>query len=227
MIKQVQLWHVERHARSAITRRLGYAEPTAVIGLEREAGGTVLLHVNSGGNALAAQALLQSLGYSVEDTDYDPFAPGHYGVQLRVGPGAPPERCAGSRTLPVYVCLDLGGYALRRGVCASCGRDIAVLRDGTLQAHKASGGIATAYNSVARKRADCNVDGDPEMGSPGHDGPGRKVPSQDIRPGVSAFHDCKGAHLQQQVSSAIDATAGLVGSEARDMTQSTRRYGER
>ncbi|QSN49761.1 hypothetical protein [Mycobacteroides abscessus] len=204
MIKQVQLWHVERHARSAINCRLGYAEPNAVIGLEREAGGTVLLHVNSGGNALAAQSLLQSLGYSVEKTDYDPFAPGHYGVQLRIGPGAPPERCTGSRTLPAYVCLDIAGYALRRGVCASCGRDIAVLRDGTLQAHKASGGIATAYNDVARKRGDCNVDGDPEMGSPGHDGPGRKVPSQDIRSRVSASRDCNGAD-RQQVSNAIDA----------------------
>ncbi len=204
MIKQVQLWHVERHVRSAIARRLGYAESNAVIGLEREVGGTVLLHVNSGGNALAAQALLQSLGYSVENTDYDPFAPGHYGVQLRIGPGAPPERCTGSRTLPAYVCLDLGGYALRRGVCASCGRDIAVLRDGTLQAHKASGGIATAYNDVARKSGDCNVVGDLEMGSPGHDGPGRKVPSQDIRSRGSAFHDCNGAP-RQQVSSPIDA----------------------
>lgn len=150
MIRQVQLWHVERHARSAINRRLGYVEQNAVIGLEREAGGTVILHVNSGGNALAAKFLLQSLGYCVEDTDYDPFAAGHYGVQLRVGPGAPPERCAGSRTLPAYVCLDLAGYARPRGVCASCGRDIAVLGDGTLQAHKADGGTATAYNDVAR-----------------------------------------------------------------------------
>lgn len=191
MIKQVQLWHVERHARRAINGRLGYAEPNAVISLAREAGGTVLLHVNSGGNALATQALLQSLGYSVENTDYDPFAAGHYGVQLRVGPGAAPERCAGSRTLPAYVCLDLAGYALPRGVCASCGRDIAVFRDGTLQAHKASGGIATAYNDVARKRGDCNEVGDPEVGSPGHDGPGRKVPSQDIGSGVSASIDGK------------------------------------
>ncbi|SKS72915.1 Uncharacterised protein [Mycobacteroides abscessus subsp. bolletii] len=157
MIRQVQLWHVERHARSAINRRLGYVERNAVIGLEREHDGTVLLHVNSGGNALAAQSLLQSLGYRVEDTDYDPFAAGNYGVQLRVGPGAPPERCAGSRALPAYVCLDIAGYARPRGVCASCGRDIAVLGDGTLQAHKADGGIATAYNDVARKRAEAKV----------------------------------------------------------------------
>jgi len=45
----------------------------------------VILHVNSGGNAYAAASELRNRGYRVEPTDYDPFGPGNYGVQLRVG----------------------------------------------------------------------------------------------------------------------------------------------
>lgn len=86
-IKQVRVRNVEHHARDAISRRIGYSAG-AVISVARDEcrPETVVLHVNSGGNARAAELALRSRGYRVEPTDYDPFAPGNYGVQLRVGP---------------------------------------------------------------------------------------------------------------------------------------------
>lgn len=81
-IKQVQLRHVERHARKAIGNRVGYAARDAVIAVVREEHGGVMLHVNSGGNAIAAEQLLRSRGYRVA---YKPHLPGVYGVQLLVG----------------------------------------------------------------------------------------------------------------------------------------------
>lgn len=87
-VKQVHIRYVERHARRAVNRRVGHNAPDAVLGVSRETGGTVIIHLNSGGNALAVQQRLRSLGYQVESTDYDPFAKGHYGVQLRVSPTA-------------------------------------------------------------------------------------------------------------------------------------------
>lgn len=86
-IKQVHTRHVELHARSAIARRIG-CTTNAVISVERDNAhsGTVILHVNSGGNAREAERELRYRGYRVTPTDYNPFAPGNYGVQLRVGP---------------------------------------------------------------------------------------------------------------------------------------------
>lgn len=89
-IKQVQSRYVEHHARRAITQRLGYRVPQAVISLTRDdaVAVTVILHVTSGGNARATERHLRSLGYRVEPTNYDSFAQGRYAVQLRVGPAA-------------------------------------------------------------------------------------------------------------------------------------------
>lgn len=86
-IKQVHTRNVERHARSAIARRIGCTSG-AIISVARDATATnsVILHVNSGGNARAAEVELRHHGYRVHRTDYNPFAPGHYGVQLRVAP---------------------------------------------------------------------------------------------------------------------------------------------
>ncbi|BEL41998.1 Uncharacterised protein [Mycobacteroides abscessus subsp. abscessus] len=81
-IRQVQLRHVERHARKAIGNRLGYAARDAVITVVREEHGRVMLHVNSGGNAIVAEQRLRSRGYRVE---YKQHVPGVYGVQLLVG----------------------------------------------------------------------------------------------------------------------------------------------
>jgi hypothetical protein len=84
-ISQAQVHHIEQLARRAIARRLGYAADHAVFSVERDGEGA-LLHVNSGGNALAAQSVLGAAGYRVEDTDYDPFAPCNHGVVMRVLP---------------------------------------------------------------------------------------------------------------------------------------------
>lgn len=85
-VRQVQSRHVERHAVEAISQRLGHHVADAVIGSTREAGGSVILHLNSGGNASAAESRLRALGYCVEPTDYDSYGPGRYGVKLRVSP---------------------------------------------------------------------------------------------------------------------------------------------
>lgn len=139
-IRQVQL---QRHAVQAITRRLGHCATDAVIGSTREAGGSVILHLNSGGNALAAQARLRSLGYRVEPTDYGPYASGHYGVQLRVSPGEAPSArwCHGSGIPPSSASAEpLGVYATPRGICSHCERNMPVRRDGTLRKHNAEVG---------------------------------------------------------------------------------------
>jgi hypothetical protein len=44
----------------------------------------MILHVNSGGNAHAVSHALRREGFEVEGTDYNGFAPGNYGVQIRV-----------------------------------------------------------------------------------------------------------------------------------------------
>lgn len=90
-VRHVQVHHVERHARRAIARRLGRPHAPAIIAVVRDGThpGSVILHVNSGGNALAAERELRLRGYQVEHTEYDPFADGHYGVQLRVSPTVP------------------------------------------------------------------------------------------------------------------------------------------
>ncbi len=87
-IKQVQVRNVEQHARCAIARRTG-CTTSSIISVARDEArpDDVILHVNSGGNALAAESELRSRGYGVEPTDYNPFAPGNYGVKLRVSPG--------------------------------------------------------------------------------------------------------------------------------------------
>lgn len=86
----VRVYDVRRRAERAITERLRYHAPDAIISADydlSEAGRdfqAVILHVNSGDNAIACHDALRRAGYTVEETDYDPFAPGHYGVQLRV-----------------------------------------------------------------------------------------------------------------------------------------------
>lgn len=92
-----QVADVERRTRSAIFARLGGAEPRAVISLTDDPGrpGAVLLHVNSGGNALACETALRSAGYAVEPGG---AAPGRYGVLLRATPAltfAQGVRCGG------------------------------------------------------------------------------------------------------------------------------------
>lgn len=84
-IKQVQVGAVRRRAGRAIARRLGHGA-NAILSVERDPDrpNAVLLHVNSGGNAIACETALREAGYRVEATDYNPWAAGNYGVKLRV-----------------------------------------------------------------------------------------------------------------------------------------------
>jgi hypothetical protein len=52
-------------AQAAINRRLGYAAPTALLGVSRTAEGGFLLRLNSGGNQIAVKAALWREGYAV------------------------------------------------------------------------------------------------------------------------------------------------------------------
>ena len=85
--------HVETHVRRAIAQRLGCSSGAEIVSVARDeaAPHTVIVHLNSGGNAHAAAVELRRRGYRVDPTGYDPFASGHYGVQLRVGPWRAPE----------------------------------------------------------------------------------------------------------------------------------------
>lgn len=92
-IKQVHTRHVERHASGAIARRIG-CTTNAILSVKRDSShpDSVILHVNSAGNAREAEQELRYRGYRVSPTDYNPFAPGNYGVQLRVGPKQQPAQ---------------------------------------------------------------------------------------------------------------------------------------
>lgn len=72
--------HVENHAHRAITERLGYHAPQAVIAVERD-GNALLLRLNSGGNALAVEPYLCRRGYRAE---YAGKNPSGYGCTVRV-----------------------------------------------------------------------------------------------------------------------------------------------
>ena len=69
---------VERIARTAIRERLGYVQDNTVIQCVQQ-DQEVLLHVNSGGNALAAEEALLASGY---DVAAGPAA--DYGVRMLV-----------------------------------------------------------------------------------------------------------------------------------------------
>ena len=86
-ITKVHARNVEHHAQHGIAKRIGDTTG-AVIDVVRDGvrPECVILHVNSGGNARAAELELRHRGYAVEPTDYNPFAPGHYGVKLRICP---------------------------------------------------------------------------------------------------------------------------------------------
>ncbi|WP_432156818.1 hypothetical protein [Streptomyces sp. bgisy153] len=82
--------HVEQLAQEAIAERLGHPADDAVISVtaDPDQAEAVILHVNSGGNALACTALFNRIGYQHVAL---PAEPGQYGVRLRVltGPTTP------------------------------------------------------------------------------------------------------------------------------------------
>jgi len=75
--------HLERHARRAITERLLHVAPEALRAVERD-GDSVIIRVNSGGNELAVEAYLRQRGYRAE---FDGTNPDGYGCAVRVRPG--------------------------------------------------------------------------------------------------------------------------------------------
>lgn len=152
-IRQVQRCHVERHAAAAIAQRLGHDVADAVLGTIRARGGAVLLHLNSSGNAAAAESRLRALGYHVEPTDYNSYAPGNYGVKLRVGPAQPLDElwCAGSGTAPAAISLERRAFQTQpRGICSHCGHDMPIRGNGTLRKHQADPGTAVRPRQPAR-----------------------------------------------------------------------------
>jgi hypothetical protein len=90
--RRVQTRYVRRYAAFAISERLNYGSIQGAIiacGRDSDDPRAVILHLNSVGNALAAETALRQAGYLVEGTGYDPFAPGNHGVQLRIRPARP------------------------------------------------------------------------------------------------------------------------------------------
>jgi hypothetical protein len=77
--KRIDRRHIERIARRAIAARLVIQDPARSITVETRGDG-VLLHCNSGGNALAVEVALRNRGYYVTDAE----APGGPGVALLV-----------------------------------------------------------------------------------------------------------------------------------------------
>lgn len=86
--RRVQVKYVRRHAARAIADRIKTDASSAIISCHPDPDrlGSVILHVNSSGNAIASETALRAAGYRVEWTGYDPFAPGHYGCQIRIIP---------------------------------------------------------------------------------------------------------------------------------------------
>jgi hypothetical protein len=83
---RLRIQKVRKVATRAIFDRLKYHAPEAVIDVfpDPQASGAIILHVNSGGNALACEVALQREGFRVEPNGYDGYAPGNYGAQRRV-----------------------------------------------------------------------------------------------------------------------------------------------
>lgn len=72
--------HIGNHAREAVARRLGSPMPEAVRAVERH-GTSVIVRLNSGGNALAVEQYLSERGYRTEDVGGNPDG---YGCAVRV-----------------------------------------------------------------------------------------------------------------------------------------------
>ncbi len=88
MITQVQTQAVRRRAERAIAERR--VDPSRGLKSVTRDGRSVIVHVNSGGNALAVQPALRRAGYTVLagwDAPDDDGLRTTYGVKLRVSAG--------------------------------------------------------------------------------------------------------------------------------------------
>jgi len=81
IIRQLNTRHLARHARKAIAERLGYEAAYALLAVERQDDGSVILRLNSGGNSLAVESYLRCRGYRAE---YAGGNPDGYGCAVRV-----------------------------------------------------------------------------------------------------------------------------------------------
>lgn len=95
--RRVQTRYVRRIAARAIADRLGVGAAGTIIDCDRDPQDTraVILHVNSGGNALTAEYALRNDGYGVDPVPY--FG---YGMQLRI---FAPDHWLAKRPEPVDV----------------------------------------------------------------------------------------------------------------------------
>ena len=83
--------HIEHHTRRAIAARLHYP----VREVKRD-GASVIVRVNSGGDALEGQSYLRSRGYTAEDADANPDG---YGCAVRVTLKKHEQECASPRSV--------------------------------------------------------------------------------------------------------------------------------
>lgn len=81
-ITRLDVRHLRNHARRAIGERLRYAAPEALRAVERD-GRSVVIRLNSGGNALAVESYLRLRGYKVKLAGSNPDG---YGCAVRVDP---------------------------------------------------------------------------------------------------------------------------------------------
>jgi hypothetical protein len=91
VIRRLDTRHLARHARKAIRERLGYPAPDALLAVERD-GKSVILRLNSGGNAIAVETRLRERGYLAEDAGGNP---GGYGCAVRVTAATPGQEANG------------------------------------------------------------------------------------------------------------------------------------
>lgn len=80
-IRQLNMLHLTNHACNAIRDRLKYRADYALLAIERQDDGSVILRLNSGGNSIAVENWLRHRGYQAE---YAGGNPGGYGCAVRV-----------------------------------------------------------------------------------------------------------------------------------------------
>ena len=79
---RLDIRHVRNHALKGIaTRRLSVGAEYCLLGIARDSDGSVIVHVNSGGNVCAVEQRLNLHGYRAEGLPFDPDV---YGGKVRV-----------------------------------------------------------------------------------------------------------------------------------------------
>ncbi len=80
--QRLDIRHVRNHALKGIARRrLGVSPDYCLLGIARAEDGSIIVHVNSGGNVCAVEQQLNLRGYRAEGLPFDPDV---YGGKVRV-----------------------------------------------------------------------------------------------------------------------------------------------